>query len=81
VEVFGELNRYLDEERAVKRGAGRHEGVGNKGREVLTGKVDTRLNAQENSMLDELSRRNGVSRSAIMRKALVDFYKFNSLEE
>ena len=79
MEVFGKLNRYLDEERAVKRG--RYECVGNKGREVLTGKVDTRLNAQENSMLDELSQRNGVSRSEIVRKAIRDFYKWNSSEE
>ncbi len=63
-----------------KKGPGRPMNMGNNGREVFTGKVDTRLNKQEDAMLDELSQRNGVSRSAIVRKAIRDFYKFNSSE-
>jgi predicted transcriptional regulator len=40
-----------------------------------------RLNKEENRMLDELAERNEVSRSDVMRKALKDFYKFNSYGE
>lgn len=46
-----------------------------------TGKCDIRLSTAENSMLDTLAERNNVSRSEIMRKALLDFYKFNSDDE
>lgn len=46
-------------------------------RQVFTGKCDTRLTAAEDSALDRLAERNGVSRSTIMRKALQDFIKFN----
>ena len=45
------------------------------------GKVDVRLSRAENSILDELAERNNVSRSDIMRRALGDFYKFNSSDE
>lgn len=41
-------------------------------------KCDVRLNAEENDMLNELAERNEVTRSTIMRKALKDFYKFNT---
>lgn len=45
-----------------------------------TGKCDVRLSAEENNMLDILAERNRVSRSDVMRKALKDFWKFNSGE-
>ena len=41
-------------------------------------KCDVRLNAEERRMLEELAERNEVSNSDIMRRALKDFYKFNS---
>lgn len=44
-------------------------------------KVDVRISAKEDRMLNDLSTRHGVSRSTIMRKALNDFYKFNTLDE
>ena len=43
-----------------------------------SGKCDVRLTTAENSMLDALAERNNVSRSDVMRKALRDFWKFNS---
>ena len=66
-------------ERAIK-GPGRPAGSGNRGRSVYHGKCDVRLSAEENIMLDRLAERNEVSRSDIIRKALRDFYKFNSEE-
>ena len=45
-----------------------------------SGKCDVRLTAEENSILDSLANRNNVSRSDVMRKALRDFWKFNSEE-
>lgn len=45
-----------------------------------SGKCDVRLSTQEDSMLNSLAERNNVSRSDVMRKALRDFYKFNSGE-
>lgn len=42
------------------------------------GKCDVRLDERELNMLAELSERNGVTRSDIMRRALRDFWKFNS---
>lgn len=44
-------------------------------------KCDVRLNKEESAMLDHLADVNEVSRSQIMRKALKDFYKFNTDEE
>lgn len=44
------------------------------------GKCDVRLSAEEDTMLDKLSNNNGVTRSDVMRRALRDFYKFNSGE-
>lgn len=46
----------------------------------FSGKCDVRLSAKESSMLDILAERNNVTRSEIMRKALYDFWKFNSEE-
>ena len=45
------------------------------------GKVDVRLSAEEDSILNTLAQRNNVSRSDVVRKALRDFYRFNSLDE
>ena len=44
-------------------------------------KVDVRISAKEDRMLNELATTHGESRSTIMRKALNDFYKFNTQEE
>ena len=44
-------------------------------------KCDVRLNAEERNMLEELAERNNVSNSDVMRRALRDLYKFNSVEE
>lgn len=41
-------------------------------------KVDVRITAAENKMLNELSEKHGETRSTIMRKALADFYRFNT---
>jgi hypothetical protein len=49
-------------------------------KESFSGKCDVRLTAEENNMLDSLASRNGVSRSDVMRRALADFFKFNSEE-
>lgn len=47
----------------------------------FTGKCDVRLTAEENSLLDRLAERNGVSRSDVMRKALKDFGRWNGEKE
>ena len=47
----------------------------------FSGKCDVRLTKKENDMLDYLSELNGATRSMIMRKALRDFYKFNTNNE
>lgn len=44
-------------------------------------KCDVRLNAEERNMLEELAERNEVSNSDVMRMALRDLYKFNSVKE
>lgn len=46
-----------------------------------SGKCDVRLTTEENNILDSLANRNNVSRSDVMRKALRDFWKFNSEED
>jgi hypothetical protein len=50
------------------------------GKQSYSGKCDVRLSAEENSQLDRLAERNGVTRSDIMRRALKDFLKFNGEE-
>lgn len=42
------------------------------------GKCDVRLDKQELDILQRLADRNDVTRSDIMRKALRDYWKFNS---
>ena len=49
-------------------------------KESFSGKCDVRLTTEENNILDSLANRNNVSRSDVMRKALLDFWKFNSEE-
>lgn len=44
-------------------------------------KCDVRLNKEESAMLDHLVDINEVSRSDVMRKALKELYKFNTVEE
>jgi hypothetical protein len=60
-------------------------GNGGPGRPKYTGKYrdkcDVRLNKEESAMLDHLSELNEVSRSDVMRKALRDYFKFNTDEE
>lgn len=46
-------------------------------KDVYAGKCDVRLTAVQDSALNRLAERNGVSRSTIMRKAFDDFVKFN----
>lgn len=48
---------------------------------VTTNKCDVRLTSEENSMLNELANKNQVSRSDVVRRALRDFYNFNTTEE
>lgn len=45
------------------------------------GKCDIRLDKKELEMLDYLSELNEVTRSDIMRRALRDYYKFNTDKE
>lgn len=45
---------------------------------VYEGKCDVRLDKQELEMLQELSDYHEVTKSSVMRKALRDFYKFNT---
>lgn len=59
----------------------RKPGRPNGGMSYRGNKCDVRLSAEESSMLDRLSEVNGVTRSDIMRRALKDFYKFNTGEE
>lgn len=63
-----------NEERKIKR-PGRPNNS-----KSYSGKCDVRLSSEENNMLDILAERNRVSRSDVMRKALKDFWKFNSGE-
>lgn len=42
------------------------------------GKCDVRLDKKELAMLEHLSELNDVTRSDVMRKALRDYYKFNT---
>lgn len=44
-------------------------------------KCDVRLTPEENSMLNELAAKNDVSRSDVVRRALRDFYIFNTDKE
>lgn len=47
---------------------------------IKSAKCDVRLTREEDRMLDHLAESNGESRGAVMRKALRDFYKFNTEE-
>lgn len=51
------------------------------GKRSYSGKCDVRLSAEEDSILNILAERNGVSRSDVVRKAIKDFWKFNGGEE
>lgn len=64
-----------------RRGVGRPGGVGHisrDGHKVYSGKCDVRLDKQELSMLNRLSEANGVTRSDVMRRALRDYYRYNT---
>ena len=67
--------RRNDEERRYKRKVGRPMWSG----ERVT-KCDVRLNAEENEMLNELAELHEVSRSDVVRKAIKDYYKYNTEE-
>ena len=62
------------------RGVGRPKDRGVRGGQSYSGKCDVRLTTEENNMLNMLANRNNVARSEIVRKALHDFFKFNSEE-
>ena len=47
---------------------------------IKSAKCDVRLTREENRMLNQLADSNGESRGSVMRKALRDFYKFNTEE-
>ena len=59
----------------VKRRPGRPVGASKR---IFYGKCDVRLDKQELNMLSQLAERNDVTRSDVMRKALRDYYKFNT---
>lgn len=46
-----------------------------------SGKCDVRLDKKEDSMLNHLAELNGVTRSDVMRRALRDYFKFNTGED
>lgn len=53
----------------------------NKYSKAFSGKCDVRLTKKENDMLNYLAEINDVTRSTVMRKALKDFYRFNTDKE
>jgi hypothetical protein len=53
----------------------------NDDRTIYTGKCDVRLTTEENNLLNKIAGRNGVSRSDVVRRALYDFFKFNSCDD
>lgn len=53
----------------------------NKHNKAFSGKCDVRLTKKENDMLNYLAEINDVTRSTVMRKALKDFYRFNTDKE
>lgn len=61
--------------REVRRGPGRPVGGSKR---MFHGKCDVRLDKQELNMLSQLAEINDVTRSDVMRKALRDYYKFNT---
>lgn len=65
-----------DESKYRKRGPGRPNWSYS-----YDSKVDVRISAKEDRMLNELANRYEESRSTIMRKALREFYSFNSEDE
>lgn len=62
-----------EEKQRRKKGPGRPKFSG-----TYRDKCDVRLNKEESAMLDHLSELNEVSRSAVMRTALKELYKFNT---
>lgn len=61
-------------------GGGFESYYGRPDKKIKSAKCDVRLTREEDRMLDRLADRNGESRGAVMRKALRDFYKFNTEE-
>lgn len=61
------------DDRGRRKGPGRPKYTGR-----YKDKCDVRLNKEESAMLDHLSELNDASRSDVMRKALKEFYKFNT---
>lgn len=64
-----------DESKYRKRGPGRPSTS-----YLYDTKVDTRISAKQSSALDRLAAEHEVSRSDIVRKALDDFIKFNTVD-
>lgn len=60
---------------------GRPKGYANRGLDMKLRKCDVRLTSEEDRMLDYLAEMNETTRSSVMRKALVDMFKFNTSKE
>ena len=67
--------RRNDDKKQYKRKVGRPMWSGER-----VSKCDVRLNAEENDMLNELAELHDVSRSDVVRKAIKDYYKYNTEE-
>lgn len=67
--------RRNDDKKLYKRKVGRPMWSGER-----VSKCDVRLNAEENDMLNELAELHEVSRSDVVRKAIKDYYKYNTEE-
>lgn len=67
--------RRNDDKKQYKRKVGRPMWSGER-----VSKCDVRLNAEENDMLNELAEFHEVSRSDVVRKAIKDYYKYNTEE-
>lgn len=67
--------RRNDDKKQYKRKVGRPMWSGER-----VSKCDVRLNAEENDMLNELAELHEVSRSDVVRKAIKDYYKYNTEE-
>lgn len=71
-----------NEKRRVRGpGSGRAKGVGNKQQAIKYHKCDIRLDDRQNSVLDKIAERYGVSRSDVMRRSLDNYANFVVGEE
>ena len=68
------------DENKKNSGGGFDSYYGRTDKRIKTAKCDVRLTREENRMLNQLADSNGETRGEVMRKALRDFYKFNTEE-